>query len=428
VVLVLVMTVGIVNVVLPAWSRAQFDAVVAVAITQRTPVIASVARLLTDTPRVDEVVVAGQPTTLARPGGGGPWPAVVFVNGATRQGRYHPTVQRLARGLARAGFLVAVPDLPGLRLGEITTATTEAVVRVALAVAGRADVRGRRVSFYGVSVGATLSLLAAECLALAGRVRAVGGEAPWVDLEKVIRLATTGYYGPRPYPTDPYVRLAIARSLAARLPQASDRARLLSLLEAVPDDDPHPLMRLRAKLRLHPAGRALVSLLLNTKPARFVALYSRLPLRLRRGVRLLSPLLPREPTQRPRRAGLGAARSVLPAGRVTLARATVEAGPCHRHINTRPRDPGIVAARHRRPRRLRRVRRPLPARGAGRLACTARLPRRDRTEEREGCQNAGSARNPSFDTPLQGLATGSLHHQASANRGPRGAVSRVLER
>ena len=290
-VLVLVMTVGIVNVVLPAWSRAQFDAVVAVAITQRTPVIASVARLLTDTPRVDEVVVAGQPTTLARPGGGGPWPAVVFVNGATRQGRYHPTVQRLARGLARAGFLVAVPDLPGLRLGEITTATTKAVVRVALAVAGRADVRGRRVSFYGVSVGATLSLLAAECLALAGRVRAVGGEAPWVDLEKVIRLATTGYYGPRPYPTDPYVRLAIARSLTARLPQASDRARLLSLLEAVPDDDPHPLMRLRAKLRLHPAGRALVSLLLNTKPARFVALYSRLPLRLRRGVRLLSPLL-----------------------------------------------------------------------------------------------------------------------------------------
>ncbi len=88
VVLVLVLTVGIVNVVLPAWSRAQFDAVVAVAITQRTPVIASVARLLTDTPRVDEVVVAGQPTTLARPGGGGPWPAVVFVNGATRQGRY----------------------------------------------------------------------------------------------------------------------------------------------------------------------------------------------------------------------------------------------------------------------------------------------------------------------------------------------------
>ena len=93
-------------------------------------------------------------------------------------------MRRPAQGLARAGFLVGVPDLPGLRLGEITPATTHALVRVALAVAGRG-----RVSFYGVSVGATLAL-ATESPGLAGRVRAVGGEAPWTDLEKVIRLAT----------------------------------------------------------------------------------------------------------------------------------------------------------------------------------------------------------------------------------------------
>src|SRR5919204_3137963 len=208
-----------------SWSRAQLDAVVALAITQRTPVLAPLVRLATDGPRVDETVVAGMPTTPARPGEGrGPWPAIVFVNGATRRGRYHPRVQRLARGLARAGFLVAVPDLPGLRVGEITATTIEATVRVARTVAARADVRGGRVSFYGVSVGATLSLLAAENPALRGRVRAVGGEAPWVDLKKVIRLATTGYYGPTLYRTDPYARLAIARSLAAGLPPGRDRA------------------------------------------------------------------------------------------------------------------------------------------------------------------------------------------------------------
>ena len=291
VLLVLVITAGIITLVVPSWSRAEFDAVIALAITQRTPVIDTLARLVTDTPRIDEVVVAGQPTTLARPGGrGGPWPAIVFVNGATRRGRYHPKVQRLARGLARAGFLVAVPDLPGLRLGEITPATMEATVRVARAVASRPDVRDNRVSLYGVSVGATMALLAAESPTLAGRIRAVGGEAPWVDLKKVIRLATTGYYGPTPYRTDPYMRLAIARSLAALLPRASDRERVLSLLEAVADDDPHPLSSLRTKLRLRPAGRALVSLLLNTSTSRFAALYGRLPPALRRGVRLLSPL------------------------------------------------------------------------------------------------------------------------------------------
>jgi pimeloyl-ACP methyl ester carboxylesterase len=275
-----------------SWSRAQLDAVVALAITQRTPVLAPLVRLATDSPRVDETVVAGMPTTLARPGEGrGPWPAIVFVNGATRRGRFHPKVQRLARGLARAGFLVAVPDLPGLRLGEITPATARATTRVALAVGRRPDARGGRVSFYGVSVGATLALLAAETPALTGRVRAIGGEAPWVDLEKVIRLATTGYYGGAPYRIDPYVRLAIARSLAAGLPRADDRARLLARLDAVSDEDPRPLASLAHASRLHGGGRALVSLLLNSDPRRFTALYARLPARLRRGVASLSALL-----------------------------------------------------------------------------------------------------------------------------------------
>jgi pimeloyl-ACP methyl ester carboxylesterase len=284
--------VAIVVVVFPSWTRAQLDTVVVLAITERTPAVASVVRLLTDAPRIEEIVVARQPTTLVRPGEGhGPWPTVVFVNGATRAGRFHPKVRRLAQGLARAGFLVAVPDLPGLRLGEITPATTGALVRVTLAVAGRPDVRGRRVSFYGVSVGATLALLAAEATALGGRVQAVGGEAPWVDLEKVIRLATTGYYGRTRYRTDPYVRLAIARSLSAGLPNRHDRRTLLSRLEAVPDDDPRPLAPLHGDLRLRAGGRSLVSLLLNRNAIRFRALYARLPAIVRGGVASLSPLL-----------------------------------------------------------------------------------------------------------------------------------------
>src|SRR5919201_997581 len=104
--LVLVITAGTATVVFPSWSRAQFDALIALAITQRTPVIAPLARLVTNAPHVDEVAIAGQPATIVRPGAGdGPWPAIVFVNGATRRGRFHPRVQRLARGLARAGFL-----------------------------------------------------------------------------------------------------------------------------------------------------------------------------------------------------------------------------------------------------------------------------------------------------------------------------------
>ncbi len=291
VLVVLAGAVAVAAVALGLWSRAQLRAIVVLAIAEHTPVVAPLVRLLTDAPRNEETVLGGQPTSIFRPGEGrGPWRAVVFVNGATRAGRFHPKVRRLAAGLARAGYLVAVPDLSGLRLGQITRRTAQALVRVAGTVACRPDVAGSRVSLYGVSVGSTLALLAAESPQLAGRIRAVGGEAPWSSLEKVIRLATTGWYGGSRYSTAPYLRLAIARSLAAGLPPGSDRARLVARLDAVPDSAARPLASLRRLPRLGSGGRALVALLLNRDPDRFPRLYARLPRLLRSGVAFLSPL------------------------------------------------------------------------------------------------------------------------------------------
>jgi pimeloyl-ACP methyl ester carboxylesterase len=199
-----------------SWPAVQLQAVAVLATTEATPVLAWGVRAVTAEPRIQETRVAKAPSTLVRPGrGDGPWPAVVFVNGATREGRHHPKVQRLARGLARAGFLVVVPDLPGLALGKITLATVAATIDVAKATSEWSNVRDARVGFYGVSVGASLALLAAESPALADRVTIVGGEAPWVDMRRVIRLATTGYYDGARYETDPYASLAIGRSLAA---------------------------------------------------------------------------------------------------------------------------------------------------------------------------------------------------------------------
>jgi pimeloyl-ACP methyl ester carboxylesterase len=276
---VLLGALAIAAVIARSWTVPQLKAVVVLATTEETPVLAWTVRAVTHEPRAEETVVAGAPSTVVRPGtGSGPWPAVVFVNGATRAGRHHEKVQRLANGLARAGFLVVVPDLPGLRSGTITPETAAATARVARATSEREDVRDGKIALYGVSVGATLALLAAESPVLEGRVTVVGGEAPWVDLERVIRLATTGLYDSKRYEVDPYVRLAIARSLASR-----GHPRLLDQLETIDDDDPQPLASLRGR-------GALVRLLRNRDPARFHELYARLPARSRRFVELLSPL------------------------------------------------------------------------------------------------------------------------------------------
>jgi pimeloyl-ACP methyl ester carboxylesterase len=272
-----------------SWPAGQMQAVAVVASTQRLPVLRWVVAVVTAEPRVTETIVAGAPSTVVRPGEGGRWPAVVFVNGATRAGRHHPQVERLAQGLARAGFLVVVPDLPGLRAGEITRATTTATTRVAEATAARPDIRGGRVALYGVSVGASLALLAAESPRLAARVSVVGGEAPWVDLRRIVRLTTTGLYGGTPYATDPYALLAIGRSLAAGLPAGNGRSWLLRRLRAVPDDVPEPLAGLDPQAYGNGA-RALAELLRNEDPERFDELYTRLPKRVRASVEALSPL------------------------------------------------------------------------------------------------------------------------------------------
>ena len=246
-----------------SWIDAQTAAVVVLATTLNTPVLTWLANTATDAPDVEETFVAGQPATLVRPGSGDRWPAIVFANGATEEGRHHREVQRLARGLARAGFLVVVPELPGLRRGEITLRTLAALVAVARATDARADTS--RVGFVGVSVGASLALAAAEDDELAGRVSAVAGIAPYADLREVARLATTGSIRSDGrlvrYDADAFVTTAVRRSLAGGLTSRRGRAALGRLLR---NRDPRAFDRLWRRLprglrtaarRLSPIGR-----------------------------------------------------------------------------------------------------------------------------------------------------------------------------
>lgn len=278
------------------WIDAQRRTVIVLSTTLHTPVLTWGVATLTAEPRVEETIVAGMPTTLARPGRGAHWPAVVFVNGATGRGRFHPDVQRVARGLARAGFLVLVPDPPGLADGAITVATARAVTAAAVEATRRGDVTDGRVGLLGVSVGASLALLAAEDPRLAPRVSAVVGVAPYSSLPNVIRLATTGAYLDdgtlEPFQADPFLSLVVARSLVAALPASADRERLLSLLRAVDDDSDEPLAILRtlSTRSLRPEVAAVVRVLQNRQSRAFDRLYAALPVRLRAEFDRLSPL------------------------------------------------------------------------------------------------------------------------------------------
>jgi pimeloyl-ACP methyl ester carboxylesterase len=170
------------------------------------------------------------------------WPrgGLVLVHGYTPEGKDDPRVIRAAHLLARAGFEVLVPTVPGLTRGQLRLPDVEPVVR-ALAAADP----GRPATVVGVSLGAGPAFLAAadpRVRARVGLVVAVGGYA---SARELVRFFLTGEYAwgtvrGRVIHDPEIVRtfLAANADLLAGAPAAArgllDPGRLAAWLEAPP--------------------------------------------------------------------------------------------------------------------------------------------------------------------------------------------------
>ena len=221
----------------------------------------------------------------------------MFVNGAHPLRRREPIVGKVADGLGRAGFVVVVPDLPGLGEGELTPRTLEAAVRVVAWTAQRDEVAAGQVALCGVSAGASLALLLAEQPEVAGSIGVVASVCPFADLERLICLATTRSYGDaedaETYDAEILLRRVVARSLLATLPESPERAELLARAgDVLADDEEDALDALRDAdpEALGPDSRAVLRLLTNEDPRRFRELYDAMPAASRSLAVALSPL------------------------------------------------------------------------------------------------------------------------------------------
>jgi acetyl esterase/lipase len=259
-------------------------------------VVGPAVRALTRAPRHESVTIDGVPAEFVTPARRGPRPAFVFVSGAHPLRRREPIVQQVADGLGRAGFVVVVPDLPGLGEGELTPRTLEAAIRVVEWTSQRDEVAGGRVALCGASAGASLALLLAERPEFAGSIAMVASVCPFADLERLTCLATTRSYGDTgeagTYDVAILLRRVVARSLLMTLPESAERTELLDRVGDVLRDDQDPLEDLRGVdiEPLGPGARAVVRLLTNQDPRRFRELYDALPPSARSLAATLSPL------------------------------------------------------------------------------------------------------------------------------------------
>jgi pimeloyl-ACP methyl ester carboxylesterase len=126
-------------------------------------------------------------TDRYRPGGLSAGRPLVLVHGLTPAGKDDPRLRRAARLLARLGFDVAVPTIPGLTRGRLRPEDAQAVI-------GALVSRPQAARLVSVSVGAAPAFLAAADPAAVDRVRvllALGAHASALEL---IRFHLTGEY------------------------------------------------------------------------------------------------------------------------------------------------------------------------------------------------------------------------------------------
>ena len=217
--------------------------------------------------------------------------ALLLVPGVAETGKDDPRLVAFATTLARAGFAVLVPDLPGLRqlrvspadVGEVADAFAWLAANPQLAPQGRAGMAA-------FSYAAGPALLAAIDEPIRQRVQFVFAVGAYYDLQQVLTFCTTGYYRQNErwhyLPPNEYGTWAFVASNIHRLGNAEDRRifrqmtrRKLADLTASTDD---------LVAGLGKEGQALHAFVSNRDPRRVAHLLKALPVAIRQDIAALN--------------------------------------------------------------------------------------------------------------------------------------------
>lgn len=220
-----------------------------------------------------------------------PRAALIAVPGAVPLGNGDPRFTAFAATLARAGFAVLAPEMPGFRslrvrpqdAREIADALRYALSRPELAPEGRAGV-------FAFSYAAGPAILAALEDDVRERVRFIATLGGYYDLPRAMRFFTTGWYEhagiSHHIVPDDTGRMVLAFSSLDYLDNPADEILFEQMVWARQQDPAADLAPLAA--RLSEPGQAVYALATNTDPARFAALLARLPAAMRADIERLN--------------------------------------------------------------------------------------------------------------------------------------------
>jgi len=243
---------------------------------------------------------------------------LVLAPGLSPDGKDDARLVALAESLARARFLVLVPDLEAARQLRISLTDARAIGDAAIRLAAMTEPDGfAGVGVAAVSYGVGPAFIAALDPEVEPHVSFVLGLGGYYDTDATLTFLTTGYYRAsatrewRQQRTNPAGLWVFLASNLDRIEDPADRSRLRAMAERRRSDPDASVEDLAAGLGSE--GRSIYALLTNRDPNRVPALIAGLPAAIRAELEALS-LSHRDLTPLKGRAILihGEADSVIP--------------------------------------------------------------------------------------------------------------------
>ena len=168
-----------------------------------------------------------------------PRAALLMIPGVTPEGRDDPRLVAFAGALARHGFLVFVPELPGLRAQRVGRDDPDAVAAAGEALAScYGPGVPPRFAVAAISYAVAPVVIAATMQPGGDRIASIIGIGGYHDVVAAITYLITGYYrsGPgQPWRygnPEPVAKWVFVLASASRVPEPRDRALLREIAHA----------------------------------------------------------------------------------------------------------------------------------------------------------------------------------------------------
>jgi dienelactone hydrolase len=196
--------------------------------------------------------------------------AVLFISGINDQGRAHPALTRIAAAMARTGAAVYIPELPVFFDTRVDSSEVGRIVAAFEALADEPAVDPDRVGIMGVSVGGSLSLIAAADPAIADRIAWVGSFGAYADAQELVATVVSHQFRAdgEIHDWEPalLVRQIVFGLVTEQVTNGRDHGYLYGAYDGLNNDGLHPFPNADIPLQTDTARAVEALLLVDTLP------------------------------------------------------------------------------------------------------------------------------------------------------------------